>query len=87
MCKEGKERVLVANLCPEVQQVTVRNLGRRVRIRSLDETNAEEAMLRPEEFRAQAGRLEETQRGTLSLTLLPYAIARIDLACSQEGAT
>jgi hypothetical protein len=49
-------------------------------VRTLDETNAEQAMQSPETFHAQAGEFSSVQEGVLTLTLLPYAIARIDQA-------
>jgi hypothetical protein len=70
--------VLLANLSPEPQHVIVSNLSQRVRVRHLDETNAEEAMRSPEDYRSQAGELQETTSGALELSLLPYAVARID---------
>jgi hypothetical protein len=76
--KDGRTRVLLANLSPEPQHVTVTNLSQHVRVRHLDETNAEDAMRAPEEFRAQAGELRETTSGALELSLPPYAVARID---------
>jgi len=76
--KDGKTRVILANLSAEPQQVTVQNLSERVRVRHLNEINAEEAMLSPEAFRAGEGELLQTSGGALKLSLLPYAIARID---------
>jgi len=76
--KGGRTRVLLANLTPEPQQVTLQNLGGSVRVRRLDETNAQEAMVAPEEFRAEAGELMQTVDGRLEIRLLPYAIARMD---------
>ncbi len=71
-------RLIVANLCPDVQRVEIRGLAARVRVRPLDETHAEEAMRRPEAFRAQWGEARTTADGTLALALLPYAVARVD---------
>jgi hypothetical protein len=76
--QNGRVRVLLANLSPQPQQVTVRNLGQRVRVRVLDETNALDAVRSPEDFRGQAGQLLATSAGALELSLLPYAVARID---------
>jgi hypothetical protein len=76
--KDGKTRVILANLSAEAQQVTVRNLGRQVQIRQLDESNVEAAMQAPEEFRVEQGDLQQTSDGALQLDLLPYAIVRID---------
>ena len=76
--KNGKTRTLLANLTPESQQVRVQNLARTVRVRRLDETNAQAAMSSPEAFRAETGTLVQTTNGTLELSLLPYALAQID---------
>jgi hypothetical protein len=79
MRKDDTTRLILANLSPERQQVTVRGLNQRVRVRQLNETNAEEAMRSPEAFRAEEGETLQLSRGTLQLSLLPYAVARIDL--------
>ena len=76
--KHGKLCLLVANLSSEAHQITVEHLPLHVRVRCLDETNAEEAMRSPESWRSRAGRLTPTSAGALELSLLPYAIARID---------
>ena len=76
--KNGKTRTLLANLTSDSQQVRVRNLTGTVRVRHLDETNAQYAMKSPEAFRAETGELVEDAEGTLELDLLPYAIAQID---------
>jgi hypothetical protein len=78
--KDGRTRVLLANLSPEPQHVSVHNMSQQVRVRHLNETNAEAAMASPEDFRAEQGETVETTQGTLELSLLPYAIARIDSA-------
>jgi len=75
---DGKTRVLLANLSPERQQVSVQNLSQEVQVRQLNETNAEAAMSSPEGFRAEAGDTMQTTKGTLELSLLPYAVVRID---------
>ncbi|MDQ3249213.1 MAG: hypothetical protein M3Q45_08400 [Chloroflexota bacterium] len=76
--KDGKLRVLLANLSAEAQSVTLAGLGNRVRVRMLDETNAEAAMHAPEAFRAQTGNLVSPADGLLEVDLLPYAVARLD---------
>ena len=76
--KNGKTRTLLANLTSDSQQVRVRNLTGTVRVRHLDETNAQSAMASPEAFRAETGELVGDAEGTLELNLLPYAIAQID---------
>jgi hypothetical protein len=74
----GRTRLVLANLSPEPQDITVQNIGDPVQVRLLDETNAPAALESPETFRAEAGVLKQTNDGELQLTLLPYAIARID---------
>jgi hypothetical protein len=76
--KDGTTRLILVNLSPERQQVTVSGLNQPVRVHHLNETNAEEAMRSPEVFRAGEGEKLQPLRGTLQLSLLPYAIARID---------
>lgn len=73
--KDNRECVLLANMTNEPQRVTIDFPGYRGTLRMLDETNAEFAMREPEAYRAQAG----TSLDTLECTLLPYAVARIDL--------
>jgi hypothetical protein len=77
--KDRATRVMLANLGPVRRSVRVRHGGRQVRVRMLDETNAEAAMLDPESFRAQAGELVSALEGQMELELLPYAVARIDV--------
>jgi hypothetical protein len=76
--KDGKTRLILANLSQDPQQVTIRNLGAHVRVRQLDEANAEAALRLPEEYRTQAGELQHTSDESLQVTLRPYAIARLD---------
>ena len=76
--KNGKTRTLLANLTSDSQQIRVGNLTGSVRVRHLDETNAQYAMTSPEAFRAETGELVGDAEGTLELNLLPYAIAQID---------
>ncbi len=78
--KEGRTCVLLANLTAQPQQVRVGNLHTALRVRALDETNAEEAMRAPEAFRAEQGTLLQANGGVLELTLRPYAVARIESA-------
>ena len=70
--------ILLANLTHQPQLVTVTDVAAQVRVRTLDETNAEAAMRSPEMFRSQTGEIRPTYNGTLTLNLLPYAVARID---------
>jgi hypothetical protein len=80
LSRDGHTRIMLANLSPEPQSVRVTgaNLGRSVRVRLLDETNAEQAMLSPEQFRAERGEWAQTSQDELELRLRPFAIARID---------
>ncbi|MGQ9502648.1 MAG: hypothetical protein ACUVSB_11380 [Anaerolineae bacterium] len=78
VCRGDKTRVILANLTNQEQAINVVGLGRRVHIRSLDETNAEHAMRLPEEFRRRNGKVMTTHSGSFKLTLLPYAIVTID---------
>jgi len=76
----GRMRILIANFRPEVQAVrlSAAQLGRQVRLKMLDETNAERAMTAPEQFRAEPGQAIEITGQRLELSLRPYAVARID---------
>ena len=76
--KNGKTRTLLANLTPDSQQIRAQNLAATVRVRLLDETNAQAAMSSPEAFRSGTGEPVRTAEGILALNLLPYAIAQID---------
>ena len=76
--KNGKTRTLLANLTPDSQKVRAQNLAATVRVRLLDETNAQVAMSSPEAFRSRTGEPVRTAEGILALNLLPYAIAQID---------
>jgi hypothetical protein len=76
--KNGRSRLILANLNAEPQQVTVQSLGQQAWVRGLDETNVEESMRSPEAFRARPGQFRLTSAGALTLDLLPYAIAQVD---------
>jgi hypothetical protein len=76
--KDGRWRVIIANLTDEIQRVGVQGLSEWVRVRHLNETTTEAAMTAPEEFRKQAGELLQTVAGQSEFELLPYALARID---------
>ena len=76
--KESRTRFILANLTAEPQQVRVQGPGKSAWVRQLDETTVEEAARSPEDFRASKGQLQPTAATTLTLNLLPYAIARID---------
>lgn len=76
--KDGKTRLIMANLSVEPQQLTVQNLGEQVWLRYLDETHAEKAMLSPEAYRGAPGLKRQTSNGAFTLNLWPYAMARLD---------
>ena len=76
--RNGKTRILLANLTPDSQRVRVQNLAGAIRVRCLDETNVQAAMSVPEAFRTEIGELVQTAEGALELNLLPYAFAQID---------
>jgi hypothetical protein len=77
--KNGATRILLANLTPEAQQVTVHNMAQTVKLRELNETNARKAMVSPETFLKDPGERLQTVAGKLELNLLPHAVARIDM--------
>lgn len=76
--REDQQRLLVANLSPETQSVTVSGLPDRVGVRVLDETIVEEAMRTPEAFRSHLLQTHITTDTSMKLDLLPYAVATID---------
>jgi hypothetical protein len=74
---QGQIRILLANLLPEPQTITLRATGTRATVRHLDETTALVAMQSPETFRATSGTPLPITAGILTLDLLPYAIAEL----------
>lgn len=76
--KNGRLRVLLANFTPRPQTVTVRGLAGPVTIKTLDETSVEQAMRDPEAWRAAPGQEARPASDGLPVTLLPYAVVRID---------
>jgi hypothetical protein len=55
MRRDRHRALILANLTDEPQRVNVRGFAKSVRVRWLDETNAREAMIHPEQFRAGRG--------------------------------
>jgi len=53
-------------------------------VRMLDETNAEAAMRAPETFRRQTGELRSKVNGLLEISLLPYAVVRLEPVTSSR---
>jgi D-apionolactonase len=75
----GGRRILVANLTGDPQDLKIKTGTCIARVRYLDETTAEQATRRPEEFRAQPGEQKESVSGKIELKLLPYALARVEV--------
>ncbi len=71
-------RILVANLTAEVQAVALGGLDHEMEITLLDETCAWRAMCEPSAWRAAKGSCQSSSAGVHALTLLPYALARLD---------
>ncbi|MFN8514911.1 MAG: hypothetical protein U0841_20475 [Chloroflexia bacterium] len=74
---QGQTRILLANLLPEPQTIALRTTGDRATMRHLDETTALAAIQTLEAFRAAPGSPLTITAGTLTLDLLPYAVAEI----------
>ena len=77
--KNGRLRLIVANMTNAPQEVAVACPGNVASVKIIDETNAEEAMRSPHAFRHRAGNHRELINGVITLALLPYAVARLDL--------
>jgi hypothetical protein len=75
----GRRRILVANLTRDPLELKIKTGSCTARVRYLDETNAEEAMRRPEEFRKRTGEAQPSVSGKIELKLLPFALARVDI--------
>lgn len=80
--KDGRLRILLANLTskPRVVRVIAGVEAGDFQLQSLDENNAEWAMLEPDSFRASPGKLLQFGNQGAELDLLPYAVARLDMA-------
>ena len=77
---QGHRRILVANFTSAAREIKIKTGTCQARIRYLDETNAEQAMNDPEGFRAEPGAVAESAAGKIALRLLPFALARVDIA-------
>jgi len=76
---KGRRRILVANLTGETQEIKIKSGAAPGRVRFLDETNVEQAMREPEEFRKISASAVQPVSAKLELKMLPYAVARIDI--------
>ncbi len=84
--KAGAQRLLLANLTPEPQQIALLGLRGVQQVWRLDENNAEQAMRDPASLVASAQPTAVGADGRLLLDLLPYAIAGVDSAGSGQPA-
>lgn len=75
----GRRRILVANLTRDPQDLKIKTGTCTARVRYLDETTAEEAVRRPEEFRQRPGEPLASVSGKIELKLRPCAVARVDI--------
>jgi D-apionolactonase len=73
-----RTRILVANLTPEVQPLSLSGLDHDLVVTVLDETCAWRAMCDPLAWRAAAGKRQSSSDGMHALSLRPYALARLD---------
>jgi hypothetical protein len=76
---QRRKRILVASYSAEPLEVKIKTGTCKAKVRYLDETNAVEAMEKPEEFRAKAGTAVEAAGGKIELRLLPFALSRVDI--------
>jgi hypothetical protein len=77
---QGRRRILVANFSDETLEAKIKTGQVKAQVRYLDETNCRAAMSNPEEFRRDVGKPSEAVSGKIELKLLPFAIARVDIA-------
>lgn len=75
----GRRRILAANLTGDPLDLKIKTGTCTALVRYLDETTAEAAVRRPEEFRQQSGEAKESVSGKIELKLLPFAVARVDV--------
>jgi hypothetical protein len=78
--RNGRTRCLVANFTGDRRTVEIRGLAGAARVRVLDETCFEEAIQSPETYRQHRVTESPTSGGKLTIVLLPYAVARVDLS-------
>jgi hypothetical protein len=71
-----RSAVVLANLTRERQIVRLCGLDGDFTLKRLDETNAEQAMVEPEEFRDQGEKIR-AERGQIEIELMPYGLARV----------
>jgi hypothetical protein len=82
--KNGRERLLLANLTRQPQTVSLAQWTAPAHVRILDETSVELAMTAPETFRNAAGATLAPTSAGLVLSLPPYAVAFADAIGSSQ---
>ncbi|MEX1019145.1 MAG: hypothetical protein WDZ49_05770 [Litorilinea sp.] len=83
---DGRTSILVANLTAQPRQVELRAImGNEVAVRRLDETNAIWAMQEPEQYRQAPPMRQPVRDATVTLDLLPYASARLDVIAANQN--
>jgi len=76
--REGRVRLIVANLTPEPQTVQIAGLAGRASVRLLDAETAPAACAEPEQFRALMGSPLTAREGRVTLELPPFAVAFVN---------
>ena len=71
-------RLLLANMTNEPQTVTLEGLSGEFSIRRLNEENLEAAGLEPERYRKASSETLQTKNDSLTLTLKPHELVRLD---------
>jgi hypothetical protein len=77
--KDHRRRILVANLTGQTMGFSIKAGGNAAHVRFLDEINAWESIRTPDVFRKQLAAKLPLVCGRLTLKILPYALARVDL--------
>jgi hypothetical protein len=72
--KDGALRMMLANFTSQPQTVIVKGVAGTLKLKSLDETSALDAMREPERYRAQAGQPLQLDAAGTAINLLPYAV-------------
>lgn len=79
LSKKGKLRIIAANLTPQKQKFILSGVSSGpFEAKTLDESNAEFAMVSPEEFRSAGGVAIDIDEKGAELELLPWAMMRLD---------
>ena len=79
LIRDGKLRFLCANFSEQKESIAVQGIHGRAWLWELNESNADQAMQAPEEFRTRSGKNLNSVSGNFKLDLLPYGMARIDV--------